>query len=198
MAKECDYQPAADALMDRHGHGVSALIARRMRQARLGAADVEDAKQEGWFWMREAIERFDTRELARPKGCRFRTILQTVIGSRVIDFARSIWRRQSHFEEMTGVLDPADIPTAVIRLGRPRADGCHDDPLAALLWQETLLRLQLALDGLGTKARALWQLLASGMDLRDIARQLGISYQQVRGQRQQLLAKLKARFREER
>jgi RNA polymerase sigma factor (sigma-70 family) len=196
MAKECDYQPAAHALFERHHAWVNVLIARRASQSGLSAADIDDARQEGWFWMMEGIVRYDTLEGARPKGCRFRTFLYAVIGSRVIDFARGIWRRQGLFEHASGIPDPADIPPGAIQLAWPRADDCHGDPVAALIWQEALDRLQSALDCLHKEARDFWQRLASGMALRDIARERGISYQQARGRRQRLLARLRAQLRD--
>jgi RNA polymerase sigma factor (sigma-70 family) len=198
MAKECHYQPATHMLFERHRRWINVLIARRARQGRLGAADIDDAQQEGWFWLIEGIGRYDTLELARPNGCRFRTFLYTVIGSRVIDFARSIWRRRSHYEQARRIPDPADIRPGAIKRVWPEADDCNEDPLAALLWQEALERLQSAVDCLDPGARDFWQSLASGSALHDIACQLGLSFQQARGQRQRLLAKLKIRLCDER
>ena len=192
MAKECHYQPAAHMLFERHRPWINVLIARRARQGRLGAADIDDAQQEGWFWLIEGIGRYDTLELARPIGCRFRTFLYTVIESRVIDFARSIWRRRSHYEQTRRIPDAADMRPGAIKRVWP--DDCHDGPVAALLWQEALERLESAVECLDPRARDFWQSLASGSALHDIACRLGISYQQARGQRQRLLAKLKVRL----
>jgi len=198
MAQECAYQPATDALIERHRQWACGLVARKAKLVRLAASDVEDAQQEAWFWMMEGIARYNTRELARPNGCRFRTFLQTVIRSRLLDFARRIWRRARHFECSQPALDAADRAGAVVRIGWLAGRSGSDPLAAALVWQENCRRLSCTLDRLGAAARDLWQGLAAGLGLRDIARQRGISYQQARGQRQRLLAKLKAEFRDDR
>jgi DNA-binding CsgD family transcriptional regulator len=124
--------------------------------------------------------------------------LYTVIGSRVIDFSRAIWRRQSHYVQTRRIPDAGDIRHGAIKRAWPEADDCNDDSLAALIWQEALQRLRSAVDCLDPGARDFWQSLASGTALDDIACQLGISYEQARGQRQRLLAKLKVRLCDER
>jgi RNA polymerase sigma factor (sigma-70 family) len=78
---------------------------------------------------------------------------------------------------------------------RSRARLNRDNPTSALIGKENRLRLESALDRLGEQARRLWDCLASGMPLRDIAREQGISYPQAKRRRRQLLANLVAQFR---
>jgi RNA polymerase sigma factor (sigma-70 family) len=190
LAQECGFQPAAHALTVRLGPWVNNLIARRARPCRLRDADLEDARQEAWFWMTEAIGRYNTRELGRPNGCSFRTFLYCLIGSRVVDFGRRMWRQQCRFRPAIDLAHAA----AVGRLGQVSSADRGGNPLATLIGQEARACLELALDSLDAQGRALWQGLINGLSLHAIARQLGISYQQARGRRQQLLAKLKARL----
>ena len=197
LAKECDYQPAAHALIARHHPWVNLLIACNAGPTGLGAADLEDAEQEAVFWMLEGIARYNTLELARPKGRRFRIFLYTVVGCRFIDLVRRIRRRERHFAcrvrfSLEGHFVIGRISSR--KYGRPG----QDNPASALEREENQMRLQRALDRLDEEARSLWECLASGMRLRDIARQQGISYSQAKRRRRKLLVKLAAQLREKR
>jgi RNA polymerase sigma factor (sigma-70 family) len=195
LAQECDYQAAAHALLARHHPWVNDLIARKAGPTRVGAADLEDARQEAVFWMLEGIAQYDTRELARPRGCRFRTFLYTLVGSRFIDFARRLWRQSRLDRQARWVGPQAQLGS----IGATRESGFRldqDNPASALVWQENRLRLESALDHLGEEARRLWDRLTSGMPLRDIAREQGLSYPQAKRQRRHLLAHLVAQLRD--
>jgi RNA polymerase sigma factor (sigma-70 family) len=185
LAQECGYRPAAHALLARHHPWVSGLIARKARSTTLSAADVEDAGQEAVFWVLEGIASYDTLELARPRGCRFRSFLYPLIGRRFIDFARRLWRRHRR-------LAPAGPQTRCEAAGVARVEpGC---PAKALERQEDHQRLLSALDRLEESDRRLWDRLAGGAPLRDIAEELGLSYPQAKRQRRQLLARLVAQL----
>jgi RNA polymerase sigma factor (sigma-70 family) len=197
LAQECGYLAAAHALIARHLSWVNGLIARKARHTRLGAADVEDARQEAVFWILEGIAGYHTLELARPKGCRFRTFLYRLVGYRFLDFARRIWRRRSHLDRQARFVGP-EAKLGTIRITRRnRARLNQDNPASALIGQENRRRLDSALDRLGEQARRLWDCLASGMSLRDIAREQGLSYPQAKRQRRQLLANLVAQLRDQ-
>jgi RNA polymerase sigma factor (sigma-70 family) len=198
MAQECGYQPAAHALIVRLHPWVNGLIVRKAGPTRLGAADVDDAGQEAVFWMLEGIASYNTLELARPQGCRFRTFLYTLVGCRFIDFSRRIWRRQSHVDRHAQIVGPEAKFDTIRMTTRNRVRLNQDNPASALIGQETRRRLESALDRLGEHARRLWDCLASGMSLRDIAREQGLSYPQAKRQRRQLLANLIAQLRGQR
>ena len=195
LAKECDYQPAAHALIARHHPWVNRLIACNAGHTGLGAADLEDAEQEAVFWMLEGIARYNTLELARPKRRRFRTFLYTRVGSRFIDFVRRIRRRERHFACLVRFSLEGHFAIGRIRSRKHGRPG-QDNPASALEREENHMRLERALDCLDEEARRLWERLASGMRLRDIARRQGISYPQAKRQRRKLLAKLVAQLRE--
>jgi RNA polymerase sigma factor (sigma-70 family) len=197
LAQECGYQPAAHALIVRLHPWVNGLIFRKAGHTKLGAADVDDAGQEAVFWMLEGIASYNTLELARPKGCRFRTFLYTLVACRFIDFTRRVWRRESHLDRQARFVGPeANLGTIGIT-PRNSARLNQDNPASALIGQENRMRLQSALDRLGEQARRLWDCLAAGMPLRDIAREQCISYPQAKRRRRQLLANLVAQFRDQ-
>ena len=195
LAKECDYQPAAHALIARFHPWVIRLIACIVGPKGLGAADLEDAEQEAVFWMLEGIARYNTLELARPKGRRFRTYLYILVRYRFIDFVRPIRRRERHSACRVRFSLQGHFAIRRISSRKYRRPG-QDNPASALEREENHMRLERALDCLDEEARRLWERLASGMRLRDIARRQGISYPQAKRQRRKLLAQLVAQLRE--
>jgi RNA polymerase sigma factor (sigma-70 family) len=196
LAQECAFQPAAQALMLRHFHWLSSLVARKARHTGLVNADVDDAQQETVFWMSEAIAHYDTLELARPTGCRFRSFLYLVVSARLHNYVRRIRRLNKRYQRAGRSFgEGTKLPTG----DNLRVTWNHlamDNPALALVRQENQTRLRRTLDRLGEPARILWDCLAAGMRLRDFARQQGVSYHQAKRQRQKLLAKLRAQFRD--
>jgi hypothetical protein len=81
LVQECTFQPAADELLLRYYPRMNQLIAVRLRHRWL-AADVQDAQQNGVFAILEAIAGYDTREVAKPRGCSFRTFVRLVVTDR--------------------------------------------------------------------------------------------------------------------
>ena len=81
LAQECTFQPATDELVLRYYQRMSQLIALLMKHRR-NAADVQDAQQNGVFAILEAIAGYDTQEVAKPRGCSFRTFVRLVVTDR--------------------------------------------------------------------------------------------------------------------
>jgi DNA-directed RNA polymerase specialized sigma24 family protein len=80
-----------------------------------------------------------------------------------------------------------------------RRNGSKDnlnDPAEVVERREALARLDQALGRLGEGARRLWELLATGLRLHAVAKELGVSYDSAKRQRQKLLAGLKSQLRE--
>jgi hypothetical protein len=91
LVQECTFQPAADELVLRYYERMKQLIAVRLRQRWL-AADVPDAQQNGVFAILEAIADYDTREVAKPSGCSFRTYVSMVVLARLWDYVKHVRR----------------------------------------------------------------------------------------------------------
>jgi RNA polymerase sigma factor (sigma-70 family) len=180
LVQECAFQPAADELVLRYYQPMNQLIALRVRH-RWIAADVQDAQQNGVFAILEAIAGYDTLELAKPRGCSFRTFVRMVVTARCGDFVRQVRQVKNRYR----CLDEC------------RAEG-GSDPVEALAQQEETARLHRALERLDEPMRRLWQELANGKTLPQIAREQDISYDRVRRQRQRLLAQLAAALSDER
>jgi RNA polymerase sigma factor (sigma-70 family) len=174
LVQECTFQPAADELVLRYYERMNQLIAVRLRQRWL-AADVPDAQQNGVFAILEAIAGYDTQEVAKPRGCSFRTFVRLVVTARCGDFVKQVRRVKNRYR----------------RLDECRAEG-GSDPVEALAQQEETARLHRALERLDEPMRRLWHELSSGKKLAQIAREQGLSYDQVKRQRQRLLAQLAA------
>jgi RNA polymerase sigma factor (sigma-70 family) len=188
LAQECAFRPATDELVRRYYERMSPLIARKARCPWL-AADLPDAQQNAVFAMLEAIAGYHTLEVAKPRGCRFRTFLSRVVLARFGDFVRKLRRLRRHY----GRLHEAGEGLAA---GRGRCPGSREgDPVEVLARREAMARLHQALEGLDEALRGLWRELADGKRLRQIAREQGVSYDRVKRQRRRLLARLAAQLR---
>jgi RNA polymerase sigma factor (sigma-70 family) len=188
LAQECAFRPSTDELVRRYYEPMSQLIARKARCLWL-AADLPDAQQNGVFAILEAIAGYDTLEVAKPRGCRFRTYLGMVVLARFGDFVKQVRRVQRPCCRLEDVGDR-------LAAGQGRCPGCRrSDPVEALARQEAMARLHQALDGLDDAMRRLWWELANGKKLPQIAREQGVSYDRVKRQRRRLLAQLTAQLR---
>jgi RNA polymerase sigma factor (sigma-70 family) len=167
---------------------MSQLIAWKARFPWL-AADLPDAQQNAVFAILEAIAGYHTLEVAKPRGCRFRTFLGRVVLARFGDFVRKLRRLQ---RPCCGLHEAGEALAA----GQGRRPGCRtSDPVEALARREARARLQHALERLDEALRGLWRELADGKRLRQIARERGVSYDRLKRQRRRLLARLAAQLR---
>jgi DNA-directed RNA polymerase specialized sigma24 family protein len=167
LAQECAFRPATDELVRRYYEPMSQLIAWKARCPWL-AADLPDAQQNAVFAILEAIAGYDTREVARPRGCRFRTYLGRVVLARFGDFVRQLRRLQ---RPCCGLHEAGERLAA----GRGRCPGSRtSDPVEALARREAMARLHQALEGLDEALRGLWRELANGKTLPQIAWEQGV------------------------
>jgi RNA polymerase sigma factor (sigma-70 family) len=188
LAQECAFRPATDELVRRYYERMSKLIALKARCLWL-AADLPDAQQNAVFAILEAIAGYDTLEVAKPRGCRFRTYLRLVVLARFRDFVRQVRRVQRRCCRLDEVGER-------LLAGLGRCPGCPtSDPVEALARREAMARLHQALDGLDEAMRRLWWELANGKKLPQIAREQGVSYDCVKRQRRRLLAQLTVQLR---
>jgi DNA-directed RNA polymerase specialized sigma24 family protein len=155
LAQECAFRPAIDEVLRRYYEPMSHLIALKARCLWL-AADLPDAQQNAVFAILEAITDYDTREVAKPRGCRFRTYLCMVVTARFGDFVRQVRRVRRHYCR----LEEAGEKRAS---GQGRCPGSRtSDPVEALARREARARLHHALEGLDEALRRLWRELADG------------------------------------
>jgi RNA polymerase sigma factor (sigma-70 family) len=179
LAQECGCAAAGQRLLLRYHDWVGGLVARRARRRHLQNADVQDARQNAVLSLTEAIHSYDTRELGRPGGCCFRSFLYRVVLARYCDFLRKVGRHTGRWKSF-----PARAEAPV-----PVRSGC-DDPAVAVEWQEAQASLERALRQLDDPARQLWERLVTGVPLRGIADELGVSYDAAKRARRKLLAQL--------
>jgi RNA polymerase sigma factor (sigma-70 family) len=177
------------------------LIAYQAKQTPLTAHDIEDAQQNAVFALVEAIAGYNTLEMLKPGGCRFRTYGRLVTMRRFWDFVKHLRQRQKRchcLARMDGPVagvesemgadcwapaTPSDFYLRQVRFS---------DPAEAAARQEMLERLSQVLGRLEEKKRTLWRELAGGKKLRQIACEQGLSYDAVKRQRRKLLVHLSA------
>jgi RNA polymerase sigma factor (sigma-70 family) len=190
LAQVCRFRPARDELIYRCLRLARQLVGHHAPGSRLQEADSEDAAQDAVLWILEAIERYRTAESVKPDGCHFRSFVHRVLASRLVDSFRH--HRLRTFEplvgnEAAGLRQDLDRPRDD---DRPTPDGL--DPLASAERDEAQARLRRALARLGEADRRLWDLLAAGTPLRQVAAALGMSYDGAKRRRRKLLARLKS------
>jgi RNA polymerase sigma factor (sigma-70 family) len=186
LAKECEYGPARDELIVRYGPQTARLIGWLAHCHGFSHADGEDARQNSCFWIMEAINKYDTRQIGKPQGCSFRSFIHRVLVARFKDFAKHLRRVDRHYDRTARTEAEEPMPAD--------SDIAQDDPALVAEAQESMHRLQSTLRGLDGESLRLWGLLAEGQNLREIASQLGMSYDSAKRRRRKLIEQLKLRL----
>jgi RNA polymerase sigma factor (sigma-70 family) len=194
LAAKCGHLPARDELIRRSLPLTEWLIRRHAARSGLQEADRQDAQQDAVLWLVEAIGHYRAEEQAKPGGCQFRSFLYRVLAARFIDFLRRRRRLRSHFPqagaEPAGPAQGGDGRHPGDRAGPP--GGGSADPVRGAEEGELRARLLGELARLGGPAHGLWELLAGGASLREVARVLNLSYDAVKRRRRKLFAQLRA------
>jgi RNA polymerase sigma factor (sigma-70 family) len=186
LAKECEYGPARDELIVRYGSQADRLIGWLAHSYGFGHTDVEDARQNAVFWMVEAIKKYDTRQIGKPQGCSFRSFVHRVVIARFKDFAKHLRRVEHHYDRTARCSDDEDFAEDT--------DGELKDPATIVEARESMTRLHETLTCLDSDSGHMWRLLAEGNSLRQIAVQIGVSYDSAKRRRRKLIDELKLRL----
>jgi RNA polymerase sigma factor (sigma-70 family) len=183
LAREADCQPARNELTCRYWCRFKINLRRWAMAAGLVSEELEDAQQEAFFWIQEAIRSFDPVQLSRPGGASFQTFLKGVFRVRLLDFFRSLRRNKER-------LRSAGEPDHWSR-NRP----VENARAASGNREEVILQLEKAVNLLDPELRALWNELRQGKRLRDLPGLLGVSYRTIKRRwreiREQLIAGLR-------
>jgi RNA polymerase sigma factor (sigma-70 family) len=189
LSNECDYGPARDEILLRYSPQTERLIQWLARSTEFGGADVEDARQNAVFWTVEAITKYDTEQTDRVRRCSFYSFLYRVLVARFKDFTKQV-RRLERRRRLT-----SDWPNEDGSLSHIFRDP--SDPAMIAETREAVQRLQTAVAALDQESQQIWQRLCEGMSLREIAAELGLSYDSAKRRRRKLLANLKLHLRQE-
>jgi DNA-directed RNA polymerase specialized sigma24 family protein len=168
LAREADCQPARDELTCRYWCRFKINLRRWAMPAGLVSGELEDAQQEAFFWIQQAIRCFDAVQLSRPGGASFQTFLKGVFRVRLRDFFRSVYRRNRRFR-LSG--DPERWPQSSL------TNDTRDSPERL---RELSRQVAVVVADLDHQARALWDELCRGKCLRDLPQILGVSYRTVK------------------
>jgi RNA polymerase sigma factor (sigma-70 family) len=177
LGREGRCRAAADELTRRYWRHAHVNLARQPLSCALSAWDLEDARQQAYFWIQEAMQAFDFGQLARPRGSSFRTFVNSVFRRRLLDFRRRLRRNQRRHQPV-----------------RPHNEFLEDRRRDHGSDHNTNRDLQDALRRLDAPARALWTELCQGKRLVDLADALDVSYRTLKRRwrvlREQLAAAL--------
>ena len=180
LAQECKYPPARDELILRYASQRERLIGWLSRTTTFSMADIEDARQNAVFWTVEAIDKYDTEQIAKDQGCSFYTFLNRVLICRFKDYTKHVRRRERHFDRSPVQEDPS-----------ADSNGELGDPATLAESRESISRLYAAIARLDGESCRIWELLTEGNSLREISAELGISYDAVKRRRRKLIQHLK-------
>jgi RNA polymerase sigma factor (sigma-70 family) len=193
LAKECGFLPARQELLVRSYEWMRRQIVLNSRRMGLGGAEAEDAQEEGVFSLLEAIAKYDTRQLGKKDGRSFRSFLRQVLLARLRDYRKKVRRSGRRYDQSATARrvleDAADHrPCAACFSALPGLN--LSDPAAEIEWREQLARLQNALGQIDDRLQLLWERLALGSSMHDIAAEWGVSYHRIRRWRHRMLADL--------
>jgi RNA polymerase sigma factor (sigma-70 family) len=188
LAEECEYGPARDELIVRYDAQIDRLIGWMARSYRLTQADLEDARQNAVFWVVEAITKYDTEQIGKVRGCSFRSFVHRVLMSRFKDFTKHLRRVECHYDRSS--------ECAVEEISEEDANDEPEDPALIVAEKESINRLQQTLSSLDSDSGRLWQLLAEGTSLRQIAATMDVSYDAIKRRRRKLIEQLKTQLNE--
>jgi RNA polymerase sigma factor (sigma-70 family) len=186
LAKECEYSPARDELLVRYGSQADRVIGWLAYSHGLSRSDGEDARQSAVFWTIEAITKYDTRQIGKPRGCSFRSFVYRVLIARFKDYTKHLRRVEGHYDRTlrsTGA-DSSSIDV----------DQKLKDPSTIAEARESMNLLRQTLLCLDSESERMWRLLAEGNSLRTIATEIGISYDSAKRRRRKLIEQLKLRL----
>jgi RNA polymerase sigma factor (sigma-70 family) len=177
LALEVLYPPAREELERRCEGWKDHRIAFLARDTPLGPEDVEDARQQGAFWVEEAIRSYKVAEMYQPGACHIRTWLERVVTHRFTDFLKAWRRKERHLDRSRSAveaLDSAGNPPAHCPGGSASGRGVSETELAARRheWED---RLAKALGELDPQVRRVWEVMADGKTLPEVGEALGVS-----------------------
>lgn len=188
LAEECEYGPARDELIVRYDAQIDRLIGWMARSYRLTQADLEDARQNAVFWVVEAITKYDTEQIGKVRGCSFRSFVHRVLMSRFKDFTKHLRRVECRYDRSS--------ECAVEEFSEIDVNAEPEDPALIVAEKESINLLQQTLSALDSESGRLWQLLADGTSLRQIAATLDVSYDAIKRRRRKLIDQLKNQLNE--
>jgi len=196
LAKECLFCPAEEELLLRYRSWCSRLISRLGRRRGLTSHEIEDAAQDSVFSILKAIERYDTDQMGRIRGCSFQSFIGRVATDRFKDFVKKLYRTKIRFGCSLDTFHRTDCPGEA-----PHDSGrflvCPkktNDPVHMSQRREMDAQLGDFLNDLDDSAKMFMELLLGGTSLREAAERAGFSYDQGKRMRRRLRGQLARRL----
>jgi len=196
LAQKVNDRNAVRELIRRHHDWARQLIDRLARRKHLSAEDRDDAEQNAVLAMEKAIRTYDVVQVGQ-RHCPFRKYLSMVLRRRYWNDLRRLGRqarrqRGSDEQALTRVADaPREDPGPA-----PWVAAEARDPAVAAEQHEWRQRLEQIRSGLKPKLRRLWDERAAGKTLEEIATELGVCANTVKGWLKKLTAIVRAAMRE--
>jgi RNA polymerase sigma factor (sigma-70 family) len=197
LAKQDMRSGAVETLLLRHYAWIHQLVATQARRARLQVPDREDAEQEAFYSIFEAIRGYNPELHGQPGGSSFRTFLRHVLLARLKDHLRRVRRAQSQqgMAIPPDTLSDEDSRRARVGIGRNSPpSSVRNDPSSVIEYQERMALLEQAMSEMDETSRKIWDRLRAGTRLRAIAAELRLSYDAVKRRWHAIEAHLRVRL----
>jgi len=177
---------AFEELMRRYNSWRNQFINFLASQYRLAAADLEEVHQWGILAFWSAIMTYDITQVNKTNGCSFKSYMRMKIISRFSDFFRNRRRAECHFDQSVTARHTLENAT-------DQSHGIEGfDPVTAAQRNEENGLLKHAKEWLGKEDHNLCERIQAGMEVSEIAKDLGITYKVVWGREKRLFEKLRA------
>ena len=190
LAENCGCSTARQELLMRFYEWSNRLIAQLGRRRGLALADVEDAQQDAVFGILKAIQRFDARRVGQGNRAGFRAFLHRILSDRFKDFVKQLWRSKTHDGHPIRPSDKLDRGVPACGLDDWADPERDSDPEAMAESNEVHVLFWEAVKHLDGVEYSLVSALLSGSRLRQISRELGISYDAAKRLRRRLRKRL--------
>jgi RNA polymerase sigma factor (sigma-70 family) len=190
--------PAAFEELDRRCRSWrDALIAGLAKRVHLQNAEMLDAQQNAFFWMREAVLKYSAARRRRGKESGVQGYFRIVLTTRFTDHVRHLVREESHLQRLADMPRAFGAPPAATA-GVKRVEAIPDphghDPLVVAEGHEIEVRIAQAVRQLNQHDRRLFKLMVARTPIKTIARKFGVTEFAVNGQIARLREKLRAQL----
>ena len=196
LAKECHFRPAEKELLLRYRAWCNRLVVRLGRRRGLSLHEIEDAAQDAVFSIFKAVERYDTDQLGRVRGCSFQAFAGRVVTDRFKDFVKKLYRVKIRYGRSLQTFERNTVSTE-IDCESKRQIACPkkcNDPVHMSQRREMDTEVRSFLDDRDAAASQFMKHLLSGVPLREASERVGYSYDKGKRMRRSLRGQIARRL----
>lgn len=182
LAAQFGRQRAIHYLLKKWEAPKNRLVTALAQQFGLREEDAADARQEAVFWIMDAIRNYKFTGPAQFRERRLKAFLRVVLRRRMLNFVRGVHRKSRVAKACCDRKHPVGHAIVSLTLARRRLL----DPELLCANQELIETTQQRILVLGDQCGQLFEMLQTGVSMREVSEQLQISCHQLRKLRLQI------------